>query len=189
MENLRFVWITRDVSSISQIFPDLETLWNDLCDAWGIDGARQFTEISIHCTCNDNKTQLELEKEFEDFNLFREGALKFERPLIQDIITKQSMKRINDESLKASHTLFVFCGSSAFASTIKHNKLMNDVALLMADKSEHHTDLVVECYDGHFNAKQRDLNDDTPENRKHSIKFSLSPKSTLEFGIDTGKMF
>lgn len=187
LENLRFIWIVRDASSISQIFPKLEKHWNELCDAWGTDLAREFCDITVYCTCKDEQSRVNLEREFRTFSLYNEGALQFERPSIQDAITQQSLKRVNDQSLKASRTLFVFCGSSNLASTIKQHKLLNDVALLMTDNLDHQVDLVVENYHGYFPSKKKGGKPNL--NEANSLKFSVSPSSTADFDFDAGATF
>ena len=178
LEHLRFVWITRDSSSVSQIFPDVEALWNKLCNAWGVDRAREFCKISIYCTTKDEKSKIDLEEMFQSSNLILEDALRFERPSIQDIIIEQSTKRINNDSLKVSRTLFAFCGSSTFASTIKQQKLLNDVALYMTDQTHHQVDLIVESF-GQFD-KRKKCDNIALENTDDSINFSLTSENNVE---------
>ena len=197
-EHIRFVWTTRDTSAISLILPNLETIWNDLCNSCGTDFARQCCEISIHCTCNDELLIKELENEFEAFNIIREGALYFERPSIQNILNTECLNRINDESLKASCTLLAFCGSSTLSSTIKQYKILNDVALLMTGNQHHQVDLVIENFSGYVNVKKiEEKNYDQDESsqvsdnsynkdkeRQDSIVLDLSPANTIDFDCD-----
>ncbi len=180
-EQLRFVWVTRDASAVSLILPSLESLWNDLCNAWGVDLARQICNISIHCTCKDEGHIVELKRKVENFNLYQvEGALVFDRPSIQQIITKHSLDRINDESLKASHTMFVFCGSSSMMSTIKQYKLLNDVGLIMTGNTDHQVDLIAESFSGDLDVKKQHYRNDEYDKR-NTLKFRLSPKNTIEY--------
>ncbi len=173
LDQLVLSWITRDASLMCRICPVLEDLFMKLCLIWGREKAKEFCHIEIYFTNNDEKTRKELERELslQCYSLFREGAIKFERPSLGDIISKppevavdrrtnnMNQNNRNHFPLKASRTLFVFCGSSAFASAIRHKKLLHDVALLMNNQNQQ-IDLVVESFGGKYEYSKKNLRDE-----------------------------
>lgn len=178
MDKVHLVWTTRSPTLISQMFPDLEKVWNILVEKFGEAFARQVCEISIYCTSDDDDMCDDLEFELEDTNLYKLGALKFERPNFPGTLEKHTTKRMVQLSLPASRTLVAFCGSPKLANFIKETKIMNDLAMFIAGVDEHSMDLVIESYGG---TKPKEVK----KNLKNSVRASLKEE---EEGYDKEKM-
>ena len=149
MDKVHLVWTTRSPTLVSQMFPDLEKIWNTLVEKFGEDFARLICDISIYCTSNDDNAIDDLEYELEETSLYKMGALKFERPNFPTILDQHTTERmLNKMSLAASRTLVAFCGSPALGSFVKEVKIRNDLGMFIAGVDNHVTDLVIESYGG-----------------------------------------
>jgi len=158
LQKISFVWSSRSASLIRYIYPDLEDIWRSLCDSWGIEKARELCDFSIYCTDKNTQARNELIDAVKGTSLYEEGVLSFERPITSTIITNQYMSRILDDTLKASRTMFIFCGSPTLASIVKREKVLADVGILMTKQSQHQMDLIVESY-GDFLKKTKRSDD------------------------------
>ena len=148
LDNLHLVWTLRSTTLISQMLPDLELIWNSLVYKFGEDFASKVCKISIYCTSKDEDACSHLHNEVLNSNLYKMGALKFNRPSFPLILEQHTSSRMADSSLKVSRTLLAFCGSPRLAHQIKEIKIMNDLAMFIAGVDRHRMDLVVESFGG-----------------------------------------
>ena len=147
-DKVQLVWTTRSPTLISQMYPDLEAIWNKLVDKFGEAFARRVCEITIYCTSKDDDACEDLEFEVENSQLYKMGGLKFTRPSFPRILEQHTTKRMIEFSLPASRSLVAFCGSPGLGNFLKEAKIMNDLAMFVAGVDEHVIDLVIESYGG-----------------------------------------
>ena len=176
MDKVHLVWTTRSPTLVSQMYPDLEGVWNTLVGKFGESFARQVCEISIYCTSNDDDMCDDLVYELENTNLYKLGALKFERPNFPRILENHTTKRMLEFDLPASRSLIAFCGSPKLASFIKEAKIMNDLAMFIAGVDEHTMDLVIESYGG-----------TKPKEPKKNLNKSVRPSARTSLKGGTNK--
>ena len=99
LDKLHLVWTSRSTTLISQMFPDLEMIWNSLVEKFGEDTAHELCEISIYCTSKDEDACDDLYLEVANSNLYGIGALQFNRPSFPRVFEQHTTQRINDSSL------------------------------------------------------------------------------------------
>ena len=148
LDEVHLVWTSRSPTLISQMFPDLEAIWNTLVDKFGETFASEVCDISIFCTSKDEKACEQLKAELKDYKLFQKGALYFDRPNFREIFEDHTEECMSDTSLPTSRTLVAFCGSPQLANHVKETKIINDLAMFTAGVDEHQMDLVIESYGG-----------------------------------------
>uniref|UniRef100_A0A7S3PTV5 FAD-binding FR-type domain-containing protein n=1 Tax=Chaetoceros debilis TaxID=122233 RepID=A0A7S3PTV5_9STRA len=164
-EKVEFVWICRSAASIAHIYPDLALQWSRLVEAWGEERAREACEISLYCTDPNINVCQQLADEIQDTILFKEGALKFYRPSIRDILAHHTGAIIDNEDTESTSTLFAFCGSEVIGNSAKEAKLFNDTQLAMNGRTRQIMDIVIQSH-GSLNQKeasQREMDDNEKE--------------------------
>jgi len=146
LDKLHLVWITRSTADVFEIYPEILSLWDELCSSWGLENARKMCQISIYCTDKSRDNQEGLARELKETSLMKEGSLKFGRPKLDEVIETQSEDNMATRS--ASHTLVVFCGGQSMARRVKEAKILNDITLNITGNAAHEVDLVIESYGG-----------------------------------------
>ena len=147
VDQLKFLWITRSASQVSEILPDILMLWDLLVVKWGIENAQKVCKITIHVTDPNELSCALLRKEYENSEFFRNGGIIFRRPNLRRVIEDHTIELIN--SRVNSHSLLAFCGSPSLSNEIEYNKISNDVITAMTGHSQSHMmDFVSESYGG-----------------------------------------
>jgi len=146
LDKVTFIWVTRSASLVSKIVPDIIGLWDGLSKAWGEEAARKVCDISIFITDKDDDACTSLLKEVKGSSINELGAIKFQRPDLQDIIENHTIDRINDKRGVHSSTLLAFCGSPKLSAHIHHAKIANDISTVISGNSLHQMDFVSESY-------------------------------------------
>ncbi len=145
-EKFCFVWSSRSAEFIAQVYPDILETWEELAHIWGPEKAMEMCEIRIHCTDPNIDACQQLVDELQTTSLFQQGAIKFGRPGIQDLVEKNTSEVMDCPTRTASRTLLAFCGSSAIGRKVKELKVMNDIFLLMSGNALHGMDVVIQTY-------------------------------------------
>jgi len=156
LDKVHLVWITRSATLVSQVYPDILNLWDELVAAWGHEQAQKVCQISIHVTDMNSFARRALVDEIEDSSLYKEGCIKFGRPDLQNVMEREAEQRI--QSGNASNTLLAFCGSHRMAKDVKTAKMLQDISLHTTGNSMNEVDLVIESYGGY--RSKDDGNDD-----------------------------
>jgi hypothetical protein len=112
-EKFCFVWSSGSAEFIAQVYPDILETWEELAHVWGAKKAMEMCEIRIHCTDLDQEACQQLVDELQTTSLFQEGAIRFGRPSIQDLVEKNTSDAMDSPTKTASRTLLAFCGSGA----------------------------------------------------------------------------
>ena len=145
-EKFCFVWSSGSAAFIAQVYPDILETWEELAHVWGAKKAMEMCEIRIHCTDRDQDACQQLVDELQTTSLFQEGAIRFGRPSIQDLVEKNTSDAMDSPTKTASRTLLAFCGSGAVGRKVKELKVMNDIFLLMSGNVLLGMDVVIQTY-------------------------------------------
>ena len=145
-EKFCFVWSSGSAEFIAQVYPDILETWEELAHVWGAKKAMEMCEIRIHCTDRDQDACQQLVDELQTTSLFQEGAIRFGRPSIQDLVEKNTSDAMDSPTKTASRTLLAFCGSGAVGRKVKELKVMNDIFLLMSGNVLLGVDVVIQSY-------------------------------------------
>jgi len=155
LDQLKFVWLTRSASQVSEILPDILMLWDLLVEKWGLENAQKVCDISIYVTDPNELSCALLRKEYENTDFFRNGGIAFQRPDMMKVIENHTIELINSRA--NSHSLLAFCGSPSLANEIHYNKISNDVITAMTGHCQSHTmDYVSESYGGKKTASKNE---------------------------------
>ena len=147
IKQLKFVWITRSASQVSEILPDILKRWDLLVQKWGLESARKVCKVSIYVTDPNEVSCALLHKEYENTEFVRNGGIIFQRPDMTKVIEDHTIELINTRA--NSHSLLAFCGSTYLANEIHYSKISNDVITAMTGHSRLHTmEYVSESYGG-----------------------------------------
>lgn len=156
IDQLKFVWMTRSASQVSEILPDILMRWDLLVEKWGLEKARKVCNIAIYVTDPNELSCAMLRREYESTEFFRMGGITFERADIMRVIEDHTIEVTN--SRENSHSLLAVCGSPTLAKEIQYSKISHDVITAMTGHCQSHTmDYVSESYGG-TRAKPKDEN-------------------------------
>jgi len=157
IDQLKFVWITRSASQVSEILPDILMLWDLLVKKWGMENARKVCDISVFVTDRNELSCALLRKEYEKTEFFRNGGMIFRRPNIRKVIEDHTIELIN--STVNSNSLLAFCGGPSLSNEIHYYKISNDVITAMTGHCQSHImDFVAESYGGKKASPNRNRN-------------------------------
>lgn len=145
-EKFRFVWSSRSAEFIGQVYPDISGIWDEVVRVYGLAKAKDICDIRIHCTDPDDDACERLTETLASTSLFRQGAVRFGRPNIQDLIEINTSEALASPKNTASRTLLAFCGSFGLGKKVKELKVMNDIFLLMSGNMLHGMDVVIQAY-------------------------------------------
>merc|ERR1712194_121563 len=70
IDQLKFVWMTRSASQVSEILPDILMRWNLLVEKWGLEKAQKVCNISIFVTDPNELSCALLQHEYENTEFF-----------------------------------------------------------------------------------------------------------------------
>jgi hypothetical protein len=146
-DKMTFIWTTRSASQASEILPDVVELWNTLVKRWGHENAKKVCDVSVYITDPDDEACALLQKEFENTDFFRSGAIRRGRASMKQVIEDHTIEMINTKF--NSHSLLAFCGSPQLAREIHRIKISNDMITAMTGNCQSHVmDFVSESYGG-----------------------------------------
>ena len=151
LERLDVVWVTRSASLVSEIIPDINSIYKILVDAWGYDYARAVCRIRIYVTDPDPESLRLLKRELTNTLLYQSGSVRFGRPDIGKMIEKHSIDMIC--SRRSSYSLLAYVGSPELAREIHECKLFNDMKVAITGNRRHQMEFVSESYGGINKAK------------------------------------
>ena len=183
IDHLKFVWITRSASQVSEILPDILMGWDLLVEKWGLENAQKVCNISIFVTDTNELSCALLRREYENTEFFRRGGITFQRPDIKRVIEDHTIELTN--SRVNSHSLLAVCGSPSLAKEIHYSKISNDVITARTGHCQSHTmDYVSESYGG-TTSKPKDGN---PKNKEDvSIKIDDNQVDCVEVQLLTNR--
>jgi hypothetical protein len=183
IEQLKFVWMTRSASQVSEILPDILMRWDLLVEKWGLANAQKVCNISIHVTDPNEFSCALLRKEYENTEFFRNSMITFQRPNIMKVIEDHTIELINSRA--NSHSLLAFCGSSSLANEIHYSKISNDVITAMTGHCQSHTmDYVSESYGG---TKAKPKNEDPINRESMKLEIDVDDEDCVEVQLLTNR--
>jgi hypothetical protein len=182
MDRLSFVWITRSAPLVSKIVPDIIHIWNALVNAWGEHAANKVCSIAIYITDKDQAACNALKAEIDQSSLFKSGAVRFERPVIQKLIEDHTLDRINDERGVPTTTLLAFCGSPSLSSEIHQAKIKNDISAVITGNGHHQMEFVSESYGASKSDDKTNYAVDATEDGETGSRLLRSKRRTSIYG-------
>lgn len=165
LEKLEIVWVSRSASLVSELMPDITSVWEALADRWGKENAAKVLAVSVFITDKDEQSCSLLKRELASSELFQNGAIQFGRPDFATIIEDQSLQMICTK--KKSYSLLAFCGSNDIAEEIHHHKVSNDMLTAITGNKAHQMEFVSESYGG----SKRDI--------EHEATRQMEPREML----------
>ena len=176
VDRLNFVWTTRSASLVSEILPDILSLWDLLASKWGPENAAQVCPISIHVTDPDSDACDQLRREYDQTDLYQSGGMKFGRADLSRVIEDHSLDMVGSRG--TSQSLLAFCGSPQLAREIHSYKISNDMVLAITGNKKHQMDFVSESYGGvKKKVAKLELKDDTGGSQSSECK-DMKPLTT-----------
>jgi hypothetical protein len=155
LERLEMVWVTRSASLVSEILPEINTVWDELVAQWGEENAQAVCRISIFVTDTDQRAVALLKQELLNHSL-GQGAcdcIHFERPNFSEIIENHTLDMITTR--RNSYSVLAFCGSPSLAGELHHLKINNDMVAAMTGNKRHQMEFVSESYGGGKGTKKK----------------------------------
>ncbi|CAB9518019.1 generating NADPH oxidase heavy chain subunit [Seminavis robusta] len=147
MEGLDIVWVSRSASLVSELMPDINSIWDSLAEQWGRENASKVCKISVYVTDEDETACELLRKELSSTQLFEDGAIRFGRPNFDQLIEDHTIRMICTR--KKSYSLLAFCGSQDVAEELQRSKVSNDmVTAITGQNNAHQMEFVSESYGG-----------------------------------------
>jgi ferredoxin-NADP reductase len=164
LERLEMVWVTRSASLVSEILPEINTLWDELVAQWGEENARAVCRIQIFVTDTDQRAVALLKQELLHHSLGQAGqipsqgqsqsqegtsfdsCIRFERPDFADIIEHHTLDMITTR--RNSYSVLAFCGSPVLAGNLHYLKINNDMVAAVTGNKRHQMEFVSESYGG-----------------------------------------
>ncbi len=149
LDKVKFVWVSRSATAISQVYPDIAVHWNKLVAAWGPKRARECCEIVIYCTDKNRVACQDLVDALQSTALFKENCFKFGRPSFEKLLDQHTAEIIGNSKI-ATRTMFAFCGSEFLGRKAKEANQYNDIFLAMSGYTHHVVDMEIHSYGGLF---------------------------------------
>ena len=146
LERLDIVWASRSASLVSEIIPDINAMWQDLVNAWGLENAKSVCRFNVFVTDKDETAKQVLRRELAQTILYQNGFIHFGRPDFDKIIEDHSIEMI--DSNHTSNTLLAYVGSPQLAAMIHECKMFNDMKVAITGNKKHQMDFVSESYGG-----------------------------------------
>lgn len=188
MERLDVVWVTRSASLVSEILPDVNSIWCRLVSLWGLKHATSVCRFSVYVTDPNPAARQVLARELSNTLLYQNGFVHFGRPDIGAIIENHSIDMICNH--RSSNTLLAYVGSQELSTDIHECKLFNDMKISITGNKKHQMDFVSENYGGvkpkslvsevGFSVKDGVVEIEDAENNQST----LSTRRTLIYGGD-----
>ncbi len=151
LNKVKFVWVSRSATAVSQVYPDIAVHWDKLVAAWGLKRAKECCEIVIHCTDKNRIACQDLVDALQSTALFKENGIKFGRPSFEKLLDQNTTEIIaNSEKNVATRTMFAFCGSERLGRKAKEANQYNDIFLSMTGYTQHVVDMEIHSYGGLF---------------------------------------
>lgn len=146
VNRLDIVWTTKSASLVSEILPDLLDVWETLGTTWGPENSLEVCRISIYITDRDHEACSMLRRELLGTELYKSGAIYFDRPDLPKVIEDHTIDMIC--SKRNSYSLLAFCGSPSLGREIHHHKISNDMMTAITGNKRHQMEFVSESYGG-----------------------------------------
>lgn len=146
LEKLDFVWVTRSASLVSEIFPDINDIWEGLVAAWGRDNALRVCTISVYVTDKNRQACRLLREQVRATDLYKSGSIHFCRPDFSKLIEDHTLDLICSQ--RHSYSLVAFCGSPQLARELHQYKISNDMVTAITGNQTHQMEFVSESYGG-----------------------------------------
>jgi hypothetical protein len=164
LERLEMVWVARSASLVSEILPEINTIWDELVSQWGVENACAVCRISIYVTDTDQQAVALLQQELLHLSLGgQSGCIHFERPDFGAIIENHTLDRISTR--RNSVTVLAFCGSPTLARELHHLKINNDMVAAVTGHKRHQMEFMSESYGGGSSQKKASNNTKSIESR------------------------
>lgn len=146
MERLEIVWVSRSAPLVSEIFPDINELWDQVVNKWGLEKAFKACRFSIYCTDTDQSAAMQLRSELADTMLYQRGMVTFGHPEMTEIVENHTLELI--EECRASSSLFAFCGSREVAKHMRMLKVSHDMLVRITGYKKHRMEMSTLTYGG-----------------------------------------
>jgi hypothetical protein len=158
LERLEMVWVSRSASLVSEILPEINTIWDELVSQWGEENAQAVCRISIFVTDKDQRAVALLKQELLHHSLGqgRCDCIHFERPDFNEIIENHTLDMITTR--RNSYSVLAFCGSPTLAGELHHLKINNDMVAAVTGNKRHQMEFVSESYGGSKGSKKKASN-------------------------------
>jgi hypothetical protein len=147
LECLEIIWVTRSASLVSEVMPDIDTIWRDLAHSWGEEHVNEVCRISVYVTDKDPMHVTSLQHDIQSTRLYQAGCVHFGRPNFQGVVESHTLEMICTR--RNSYTLLAFCGSPQLASELHQVKIYNDMMIQVTGNEKHQMEFVSESYGGH----------------------------------------
>jgi hypothetical protein len=158
LERLEMVWVTRSASLVSEILPEINTIWDQLVSVWGAENAQAVCRIQIFVTDTDQRAVALLKQELLHQSLGQGtcDSIRFERPDFAEIIENHTLDMITTR--RNSYSVLAFCGSPILAGNLHHLKINNDMVAAVTGNKRHQMEFVSESYGGSKGGKKKASN-------------------------------
>lgn len=151
MERIDMVWVCRSASLVSEMLPEIESVWQNLTKAWGVAHAQNACRISIYVTDKNHHACSILRRETSKLSL--QSRVFFGRPRLGGIIREHTIGLV--ATRRYSNTLLAYVGSPQLAEIIHHYKISNDVVATITGNKNHQMEFVSESYGGEGSKKEK----------------------------------
>jgi ferredoxin-NADP reductase len=160
LERLEMVWVVRSASLVSEILPEINTLWDELVGQWGEENAHAVCRIKIFVTDTDQLAVTLLKQELLTHSLGQaagacrsSSGISFERPDFAEIIEHHTLDMITTR--RNSYSVLSFCGSPILAGALHYLKINNDMVAAVTGNKRHQMEFVSESYGGSKKSKTK----------------------------------
>lgn len=120
LQTFRLVWVDRSADRVMNMWSEIERVYAEVEETWGVELARKTMQVEIHITDPDCGRIEALEKRVGESKLFAQGALKVGRPDLSMIVLNQLKHLVvaNSSPTAASRTLVSFCGKAELGTLV-----------------------------------------------------------------------
>lgn len=146
IERTDIVWICRSASLVSELLPEIESLWTQLSEKWGASYVDSVCRIAIYVTDSDQQARSHLKREISSTTVYNSGCVKFGRPDLPSLIRQHTIELA--ETLTQSQTLLAYVGSPSLANEIHHHKVSNEVVCAITGYKNHQMEYVSDSHGG-----------------------------------------
>ena len=146
IERTDVVWICRSASLVSELLPEIESLWKKLSEKWGALHVDTVCRITIHVTDSDESARSQLEEEVSSTALYSSGRVKFGRPDLSSMVRQHTVELAGTR--EHSQTLLAYVGSPSLAQRIHQIKVSNDVVCAITGYNNHQMEYVSDSHGG-----------------------------------------
>ncbi|GKZ01556.1 hypothetical protein MPSEU_001106100 [Mayamaea pseudoterrestris] len=146
LERLDVIWICRSALLVSEILPDIESVWNELVASVGVHRAKQVCRVRIYVTDPNVAANELLQLEWNATSLFQCFKIYYGRPNVARILEHHFVHLVCSQR-SSTNTLLAYVGRKALALEIRTHKLLHDMTLAMIGNDKHQMELVLESHE------------------------------------------